>query len=393
LGHTGLDGRAKICLSRFDGETKRCGVTMGLRGVGSLYKWREEARDGTGAAGGINRAACDAYASDPPPIVWPGLHESMQRGCEEYWDGPDGYDAPTPPGEETPFEGGQCPGVAYTVFQTIVSVTTGQTVESSVGSYIGPVSISTPTNPLNSVGDPFEKLWRYTINEGRSDEQTYQAPSEEAPTFRVERGDGLPDDCGNPPGSPIPPVPGNPPPSTGFGDPRDIGEPGSPFIVTPGPIVIGPDGPSMPFDTPIGPVYVWPDKEDPVPPPPPPVEGEPFDVSGGGDVDADPEEPDYDEDGRTLIGYRWSVLDSAPQFQSVIPGTDPLVYSRIVGSLQLKLESDAGTIFSDNLQITSQEGSIIKSHPSLKVRGIAYNVLPALDGLTLREIRGKDYDG
>jgi hypothetical protein len=124
-------------------------------------------------------------------------------------------------------------------------------------------------------------------------------------------------------------------------------------------------------------------------PPVPPSLGPAIDVDGSGEVDADPED---ELDSPALLGYRFTVRDDAPQFQSVIPGTNPAIYSRIVGSLQLILRGENGTFYSDNLQITSQEGSIVKQHPTLQVVGCVYNVLPNLAGLTLREIRGKDDD-
>jgi hypothetical protein len=142
-------------------------------------------------------------------------------------------------------------------------------------------------------------------------------------------------------------------------------------------------------DTPVGTEPYDPTNPDARPKPAPPSIGEPIDVGGSGEVDADPEDEDVKLD---LLGYRFEVRDNAPQFQSVIPGTSPRIYSRVVGSVQLILRGENGTFYSDNLQITSQEGSIVKQHPALQVVGCVYNVLPNLVGLTLYEIRGKDDD-
>jgi hypothetical protein len=173
--------------------------------------------------------------------------------------------------------------------------------------------------------------------------------------------------------------------------PRDIGEPGDPFIVTPRPPEIGPNGPYFPVETPFGDVPFFPGNPDVGLPAPPPSQGPPVDVEGSGELDAEPS-GDEDAEDSVLLGYRFAVRDNAPQFQSVIPGTNPRIYSRTVGSLQLKLRGQDGVFYSDNLQITSQEGSIVKQHPTLQVVGCSYNVLPNLVGLTLYEIRGKDDD-
>jgi len=359
-------------------------------------RFRDAAKSGEGIEGGVARAVCDAYAGRPDVVnaatnvTNPAFGIVAREGCKPYWDGPDGYTPPTEPGEGLPFEGGQCPGVPYTVFRTRTSTSTGQPIENDVGDYDGPVTISTPENPLNQVGDPLESLWVYTINEGRPDEQDFQTVSDGPPSFRLERVDGLPDDCGDPPATPIPSLPGSPPSGTGFGEPRDVAPPGSdPFVVTPRLPELGPDGPYFPIDTPFGTEPYDPTNPDARPKSEPPSVGPPIDVDGAGEVEADPE---GDDTKPTLLGYRFEVRDNAPQFQSVIPGTSPRVYSRVVGSVQLVLRSGSGTFYSDNLQVTSQEGSIVKSHPTLDVVGCVYNVLPSLEGLTLYEIRGKDDD-
>lgn len=368
------------------------GISLALD---ALDAFRDDAANGAGKTGKLARSVCDAYAGNPAAgkavdVAYNGYDAPLQYGCGPYWNGPDGYDAPVSASEELPFEGGQCPGVPYTVFRTRTSTSTGQPIENDVGDYDGPVTISTPENPLNQGGDPLENLWVYTINEGRPDEQVFQTGSDGPPSFRLERTDGLPDECGNPDPVRVPSQPGAPPSGTGFGDPRDIGEPGDPFIVTPQPPDFSKPGePVIVFDSPAGPIPVSPSDPDPGLPSGEPSLGPPQDVSGAGDLDAEPEDEATES---TLLGYRVVVRDDTPQFQSVIPGTEPRVYSRVVGSVQLKMRGDSGTFFSDNLQLTSQEASIVKTHPTLQVVGCSYNVLPNLAGLTLYEIRGKDDD-
>lgn len=364
--------------------------------LGILDDFRDAAQSGTGLRGKAARAACDAYAGNPTAGAMisasnQGFGVGMRYGCKPYWDGPEGYDPPTPPGSEPSITGGQCPGVPYDLFRTRQPTPETEVEDEilSTSNLFGPLNV---TNVVRGVElDEETGLSVYTFDVVRAGVlfTSSQTSSVGPPSFRAGRVDGLDDDCGD--GEPVytPPSPGFPPSGTGFGDPRDIGEPGEPYVITPRPPRIGPDGkPFMPFDTPTGPVPFRPDGEPPFVPPPP-VEGEPEEVSGGGDIDADPER-DITEG--QLIGYRFTVRDSSPGFQSVIPGTVPRIYSRVVGSIQLKLGSESGTIYSGNLQITSEEGSIVRKDTGLRVVGCSYNCLPSLDGLTLKELRVKQDD-
>lgn len=367
-------------------------------GIQDYLDLRDAIESGEGSRGKGGRAVCDAYAGNPTlgaaaVSQFPAGNAAMQGLCAPYWDGPDGYDPPSPGGEAPLFQGGQCPGEAYEVFVASISPSTGQSNEVRLpGTFQGPVSITPPTNPLNASGQPLELSWQYTVNEGRPDEDSRTSVSDGAPTFRVERADGQPDDCGDPDPVLTPAAPGSPPPGRGYGEPRDIGEPGNPIPITVRPPQITPDGPVFPIEGPGGTVPFSPSTPNPSDPIVPPSEGPPQDVSGSGDVDT--EEPEgVDETGLETIGYRWSVTDGAPQFQSVIPGTSPRVYSRVVGSLQLKMRGESGIIYSDNLQITSEQGSIIRASDGLQVVGCSYNVLPSLAGLVLTEIRSRRNDG
>lgn len=359
-------------------------------------RFRDAASSGAGIEGGIARAVCDAYAGQPVVVeagtnaTNPAFGIVVREGCKEYWEGPDGYTPPTPPGEAPPFEGGQCP-ILYRI-RLLVDATTGTGTAPQLDA-VGPlqsITFSPSSLPPNAPSQPLT----LTVVNGAGQALTATADAaggSEGATFepQIFALNGVPDDCGDPPASPVPPQPGAPPVGTGFGNPRDVGEPGSPFVVTPRLPELGPDGPYFPIDTPVGTEPYDPMNPGARPRPEPPSVGEPIDVDGSGEVAADPEDEGVKP---ALLGYRFDVRDDAPQFQSVIPGTSPRIYSRIVGSVQLVLKGESGTFYSDNLQITSQEGSIVKQHPTLQVVGCVYNVLPSLEGLTLREIRGKDND-
>lgn len=383
---------AKIGLSRFDvSRLMAMGFfVMGVSGaLDALDLFRNDAASGAGKTGKLARAICDGYAGNPAigkavDVAYNGYDAPLQYGCGPYWGGPDGYDAPTPGGNEVPFTGGQC------TFDYDVELS-----DAFIGNYFRR-GVRGPICGVEEIegGSPGSPTFTVVIRHGSNCSDTtfgVAGPESRSPTIvSVTPSGGQPDTCGDPPAAPVPSVPGNPPPGTGFGIPRDIGDPGEPFIVTPRvPDFSRPGEPVIVFDTPGGPIAVSPTNPDPGLPPAAPELGPPQDVDGAGDVDVDPES---ESEGVSVLGYRFFVRDNAPQFQSVIPGTSPRVYSRVIGSIQLKLKGESGTFYSDNLQMTSQEGSIVKQHPTLQVVGCAYNVLPNLAGLTLYEIRGRDDD-
>lgn len=361
-------------------------------------RFRDAAESGEGIEGGVARAVCDAYAGQPAVVnaatnaTNPAFGAVAREGCKPYWDGPEGYDAPTAPSEESPFEGGQCINVAYDV--SVAWSFPGEPAQSFTNTFTGPIGLDVGSEDLGGGSTRYFGAIVFRagqFNEGRSFAyQTNAEPENALSITGVARVDGNTDDCGNPDPVFVPSQPGSPPAGTGFGNPRDVGPPGSPFVVTPRLPELGPDGPYFPVDTPVGVEPYDPTNPDARPKSDPPSVGPPIDVDGAGEVDVDPEDEDVKP---TLLGYRFEVRDNSPQFQSVIPGTSPRVYSRVVGSVQLVLRGENGTFYSDNLQVTSQEGSIVKSHPALDVVGCVYNVLPSLEGLTLYEIRGKDNDG
>lgn len=351
--------------------------------------------DPNGYIGKNARGICDAYGTDPSLN---GLNDggaldgSLQRMCAPYYD-----EQGVPPPQEAahPLVGGQC-DTLYRLIE-IVNPNCEGTVENTRFSNVqGPISTGSPSQISerpDSTDECPKFLWRTTFTPASGNTLNLNSISSGAPGWRAERMDGLPDECGNQePDSPRDPIPGYP-------NPRPWGLPtvpgtdpsGDPYTYTPrrDPAT---GAPWIEIDGPEGPVGLPPfggDEPDMSDPSPDPQVGDPFDVDGSGGVDADPED---EETKPVLLGYRFTVRDNAPQFQSVIPNTSPRIYSRVVGSIQLKLRGESGTFYSDNLQITSEEGSIVKQHPTLVVVGCVYNVLPALAGLTLREIRGKDDD-
>lgn len=360
-------------------------------------RFRDAAKSGEGVEGGVARAICDAYAGQPDVVnaatgaTNPAFGAVLREGCKPYWEGPDGYTPPTEPTEGVPFEGGQCDGVQYLVAFSWEEC--GVQKANTVGPVLGPISFNGIESIREDDGDcggETMQRWRWSASPKFGEVAQVFTNVSGSIDAVVSRVDGLPDDCGDPPPELTPSQPGAPPPGSGFGEPRDVGGPGSPFVVTPRLPELGPDGPYLPVDTPVGTEPYDPTNPGARPKPEAPAIGEPIDVEGSGGVDTDPGEEDEKP---VLLGYRYEVRDSAPQFQSVIPGTNPRIYSRVVGSVQLILRGENGTFYSDNLQITSQEGSIVKQHPTLQVVGCVYNVLPSLEGLTLYEIRGKDDGG
>lgn len=333
------------------------------------------------------RATCDAYGSAPGPVagalsVVGASTLPLDYACQPYWDDR-GYDAPQ---EAPPFSGGQCPGVLYRV--TVTSDLFGEQVISS--SRRGPILPGGNRNQGTESSPSWFGFYLYGPNQTEGQIYDGANDNQNGRVVSVERVDELPDDCGNPPPSPQPGA--NPPPSTPIGSPVDRPVHGTPTPVTVLPPARDPFGvPFWPVEVGDEPYYVkpGPGTPDPVDEQPEPSIGDPMDVDGSGEEDSD---PDDEETKPTLLGYRFEVRELSSGFQSVIPGTNPRVYSRIVGSIQLKMSAGDAVFYSDNLQITSQEGSIVKSHPTLRVVGCAYNVLPDLAGLTLYEIRGKDDD-
>ncbi len=168
----------------------------------------------------------------------------LQRACR--------VPPPLPAPIDDGFLGGQCPGVAYRVFakgtgvfQGTARETTGTTAVVNPG--FGPISSSfTGTgnaknwriNFFNASGSPV------VADNGINEPSTFWTNRDWSIT-RIERVDGLPDDCDRPPPvyPPQPPIP-DLPESPIIPDGRPDAPPGGGFIFKPtvGPIIVGPRG-------------------------------------------------------------------------------------------------------------------------------------------------------
>lgn len=331
------------------------------------------------------RRACD-WAARKGGVV--SASPQVRLGCGPYWEEQDDYDPPDEPVPGgPPFEGGQC-AVLYKLEVRAVPACDGEVLEIKRASgVIGPISLdSEETLSEDTSGGCTTRIYRSRWRLGNGVVITINDRSESRPSYRWVPADDSPDECGDPPSDPPTlPAPRPVPPTVlpPDGQPVDIRDPSDPDDRTP-PITFPPtDTPFDPFVPIINPPPGFPPFFFPPSGDAPPVVGEPFDVTGAG------EDEDDEDDGITeLIGYEFEVLDSRG-FQTRIPGTNPVIYTRVVGSLQLRLEDTSGRVFySDNLQITSQRGSIVRTDRSLKVTGVSYNSIPQLDGLRLRQIRG-----
>lgn len=272
---------------------------------------------------------------------------------------------PTPPalGEPTfpppPFTGGQCPGVAYRVFGRGTGTFQGNPqvrtlTTPDISGVLGPISIRT-TGTGNSTN------WQVVSRNAQGGEViTDSLPTEPSAFWSnrdwgirlIERIDGLPDNCGDPPGGdPIPPPPAPPvpiPPDIDLPVTPDGGGPDVDFTFSPrvGPVFIGAggglvipvnvriNGPNININSPISvPVNISlpgfgisfpgqgggggrpdnPAAPTPPGPPPRPIPGPPREVccnprpSPGPEIEVEGDEPvEPPGDGRRLIGIRVS---------------------------------------------------------------------------------------
>lgn len=370
---------------------------------GNLDDWRADIGSGDGIRGKAGRVVCDAYANDPTNGLalsqQPGAALTFRYVCDDYWDGPDGYTPPTDPTEEVPFNGGQCDGVQYRVEWTATGVNNlGNPVTLQESQFIGGPIVSATVERTEPSG---RVRWDFRVENAAGDIETddrevfkssYNQPGAQLPEFggpQITRQDGQPDTCGDPPPELVPSQPSPNAPPRFWGDPIDVGEPNSPFTITPSPPSIGPTGiPIVPIDTPIGPSPFAPgsgpaDIPDGDEPPPtsigsPITPGEP-----DGEIDSEPD----GEDGAVTLGYFWSLSDA--NFQSKVPIASPTVYTRVAGNLQLRLQAESGVQFwGEPLRILGQSGTIYRPEAGIKVAAIAYSLVEGVDSITLTPIRG-----
>lgn len=210
------------------------------------------------AEGAARRAFCTPWyiAKNLPPIGAVGLAGEIAEGLwGAFCQGP----FPPAPGSPTtqppPFSGGQCEGVNYRITYSYEAWTT----------FTQPSRITPPQSPRLGVGpvrgfrleqprtiNGVEGFGRIVFLGGAGDATWHQASSNSAlraPMISaIARADGLPDECGDPPGIPGPPVPppsypGPLPPETRPVTP-DGEQPGGDFIFSPevGDVYVDVDG-------------------------------------------------------------------------------------------------------------------------------------------------------
>lgn len=349
--------------------------------VGTILDIRDAIDDpvGGGVVGEIGRGVCDAVASSG----FDGIPFNNRTGigwvCEDYW-ADEGID---PPVDTVPFTGGQCP-VNYQV-RVQGNSSNGDAFGNFGGSYPGPVTDFRIVDSQPVASTPpgqVRYFWEFDYN-GGTQADAGQTLSFSPINFSVRRQDGQPDNCGDPPPTSTP-GPNNP--GTPYGTPTPVpGRPDTVIIVEPpdtgpdgqphwdvnieiggepvgGPIEFSPTGEPSPPDS-IGPFEEG-----------PPVE--PGDSSGDENT---PESPN----GGDCVGYKWELLD-LPSGGSRIPGTSPVIFPSTVGNVQLRMSLPSGAqLFSDQVRILVESGTILRNSENFKVAGIRFNHLPDIGGIRL----------
>lgn len=204
-------------------------VNLAAREVGETF------RDGAGTVADFYREALDGLP-DGPPVV--SLARGVaQQACRRYADNPDGMPGPiaagfesvcrpyldsigygAPPVIDTPFRGGQCPGVNYRVTWTWTAP--GFTSGVQTADRTGPLSFDrsgTGSLDCGSSGLTYNVL---VMREGTGNNPVslFAGCGAELASFDVQRLDGQPDNCGSPvpeykpPGAPATPDPPGPTP-------------------------------------------------------------------------------------------------------------------------------------------------------------------------------------
>lgn len=360
--------------------------------VGSLGDWdtaQNELTDPTadGPRPVLNRALCDAAATTPGNIaigIVSGAAGPTVLGkfCKPYWDEQGGG-----PTVEPPFEGGQCPGVAYTVRFTYSSPS-GQQIVSYSG--VGPVLAVRQEPSGNGCGGqqpPDREI--YTI--GATFSNVVRGPNTAcvvngAIDFVILRGDGQPDNCGNPPPVVVPPP--NYPNPRPFNAPTTVNIGGDDYDVTIG-------GPQTDINGDVyfpinigGDVVVNIPASDPTATPslpdnPPSTEGPPVD-SAPGDGSVDDEVPPEEEG--FVAGYCWQVIP-LPSTPPGIPRSDPIVWPNVIGNLRLRYKVGGTVVSGPNVEIDSERGCLFPPLDKLPVVACTGNINTAYGTLRLRKVR------
>jgi hypothetical protein len=279
---------------------------------GGLGDWVENATPTnpvTQAIQGRFRAQCDSYSNAPE--WFKNLQTPGQRGvaliCDPYLDSVgSGPPVVSPP----PFQGGQCDGVLYNIAVFFERDTGGGA--SSVAFFDVPGPVSSITNEDN----PTRFTARVIADDGNYNQVRFGSFGGPyvITDIEVDRADGQPDNCGNPPGGGPAPNP-NPRPDPGL-DPGD-----EPFVDPKGrPVFPGPEVPN-PFGDPIQlPNLPIPDPFAPNPDdaPPEPIGGEPTEPGDKGEPDSPIEtetggEEEQTDPNRWLMGVFVAVTEAPPR--------------------------------------------------------------------------------
>lgn len=332
------------------------------------------------AVGEFGRTVCDRWsaAADPGPGGYPGLVGTV---CQPYLDGL-GYDSPV---EVPPFIGGQCAAsyglsgnVEFDIFiGSTGGTTTGTSDVSGSANLTGP--ISAVSFRYDTPGSSGNRRWLMDVTTSAGVVEGYRsflnpidtnAVSNARFTGTLYRGDGLPDNCGNPPGNFEPgdnpaPDPGPLPPGTG----PQIDIRGNPVLVLPPNFSLNPNF-DIGFD--VGEISFGGggglgDE--------PPLPGEELPGSNGGAGGAD------DEFGPPPDGERWVgvciKISARPIGSGSIPGSEPYdVYPTIVGNARLIFASNSAVGADTAVRVQGKETCLWEPVTGLRPTGIFVNLLP-----------------
>ena len=309
----------------------------------------------------------------------------MGTFCGPYW-ASQNYDAPT---AASPFSGGQCQGVSYRIFITVIS-SGGQVLlgpgapaenpnRSGMNSWTGPIG---GIRIKRRNDNPQRWTWAITAN-GVEIDGTTSIPEEprSASITSVVRTDGSADNCGSP--DPVT-VPGpNPAPDNGEAADFDVDIDNN--VILPDEVISTPFGDFFLSEL---------------------VEGILGTLTKGGGSDIDPRllgngnpqldapqsengndgqgggDEDFGEppEGRVCIGGIVEVVGGDELYGNIAgSGPENKVYPRVIGNASLKLEGDnSGIIRGTAEQIRSGWTSIFTASPGLKVTGLRVSVLPQI---------------
>jgi hypothetical protein len=310
------------------------------------------------------RKRCDQFANLPgwARALGLGSAASLGRICQPYWDD-GGFDGPA---VQTPFSGGQCPGVSYRVqYQDIVD-----------GAPFGSPNFVSGTGPvIGAYKDVAGNVGRAGIEFASGKVQTIDGGATQigAPLILgITRPDGQPDNCGDPPGDLEPGA--NPPPDPGpTAGPEPSDDPANP---TGPPLLPIPD-----YDDPIGgptPIDAPPDAG----PTGGPAEGQPGgpeNIAPGIPVDpgeGDDPETDFGDPPEGAVWVGCLLNFTFPEEYGNIPGSGPAneVLPRTVGNGSLVFNGGRG-----NAEIVRSAWQyLLRPSPALQVQGVFVNVNPGI---------------